>query len=249
MTERNTAKILELSSREKKEILLSMDFIYVEGGVVVMGTSKALVCRLEGRRWNETPIRETKIEPFWICKFKVTNSQFEKYHPLHKRPEQSLEDDMPVVDLTYIEALAFCKKISNDLGMSLRLPTEPEWVHAAAPKGWEYPYQPEAENPDINWGHTNADQFEHRVAKVGDPRWSLNFRGLDQMGHNVSELVFGHYRTGPGAFGAQDDGMYCIFKGGNYGHCKYTPGVNRRLLFDVADRSPRVGLRLAHDDI
>jgi len=50
-------------------------------------------------------------------------------------------------------------------------------------------------------------------------------------------------------YGFETDGMYYIIRGGNYGHCKFGLGVHRRVIVDIADRNPRIGFRLAHDDI
>lgn len=235
------------SAEEKRQILRTLEFVEIPGGLVRMGTEHPLRCNLEGRRWNETPVRNIEVAAFNICKFKVTNDQYERINPEHKRPPQSTEGNMPVVDIMYGEALTFCKKLNEMLDMEFRLPTEPEWIIAAAPFGWEFPYQEDAKNPQLDQGHVYGDGQEHGAAPVGDSRWGPNCFGLDQMGHNISEFTFGHYRIGLGNWGAQDDGMYCIAKGGNYGHCSYTSGVNRRIIVDVSDRNPRIGIRLAHD--
>lgn len=237
-----------LSRKEKIEILRSADFIKVEGGSVQIGTDKPLVCRLEGKRWNETPVRQLEVAPFWICRIKVTNAFFEIFNPTHRRPPQSLEDNMPVVDVTYSEALRFCNALNRKARMNFRLPTEPEWVLAAAPSGWWFPYKSDGK-PDLAMAHTYGDGYEHGCAPVLDDRWKPNYLGLDQIGHNTGEFTHGHYRIPQGQWGAFDDGMYCIVKGGDWGHCSYSPRVNRRSIYDVADRNPRVGFRLAHDDV
>lgn len=236
------------SAEEKRRFLLDTGFVRVEGGKVLMGTDKPLKCKLEVCRWNETPLRFIEISPFWICRIKVTNSLFEIFNPTHKRPPQSQADDMPVVDITYGEALTFCEKLNDTTGMTFRLPTEPEWTRAAAPNGWWFVYGPNL-TVDITQAHTYGDGNEHSCAPVSDPRWKPNYLGLDQMGHNVSEFTLGHYRTSEGHWGATDDGMYCIVRGGNWGHCAYSARVNRRFVVDVSDRNPRIGFRLAHNDI
>jgi formylglycine-generating enzyme required for sulfatase activity len=118
-----------------------------------------------------------------------------------------------------------------------------EWVFAAAPFGQEFPV---SDGPDNSLYHTFGDGYESRAYPVDDPIWPVNHFGLHQMGHNVSEIVAGHLYT-PGSWGSETDGMYCIVKGGNFGHCSHSPGVARRGIFDVSDRNPRVGLRSAHN--
>lgn len=240
-------KYLEIPrSREEKLAFLELgSFVFLPGGRVIMGTNNPLPCRLEGNRRNETPTRETEVLPFYICKYKVTNAVFEIFNPKHVRPVQSPDDNCPVTDVMYGEALTFCSKLNEATGMNFRLPIEPEWVFAAAPFGQEYPV---SNGPDNALYHTFTDGLDHRAFPVDDPRWPVNCWGLDQMGHNVSEYVFGHYYT-LGHSGAETDGMYCIVKGGNFGHCQNSPGVHRRGIADVADRNPRLGFRLAHDPI
>ena len=119
---------------------------------------------------------------------------------------------------------------------------------AAAPDGWWFVYQENPE-PDIKMAHTHGDGQERGCVPVLDHRWEPNYLGIDQIGHNTSEFTLGHYRINGGQYGAQDDGMYCITKGGNWGHCSYSARVNRRFITDVSDRNPRIGFRLAHNDI
>src|SRR6185503_4079207 len=66
-----------------------------------------------------------KTQGFLIADFPVTNEQFEAVINDHKRSPRSPDPKLPVVDVTYLEALAFC----NHLGM--RLPTEDEWELSA----------------------------------------------------------------------------------------------------------------------
>lgn len=233
--------------KEQLELLKILEFLRLPGGMIQIGTDRPLRCSLEGRRWNETPVRQIEVKPFYLSRIKVTNAFFELFNPTHVRPPQSLEDNMPVVDVMYGEALTFCRKLNELTGMDFRLPIEPEWVFAAAPSGWEFPYQEDAHNPDLSWGHVFGDGCEHGAAPIDDTRWKPNIYGLDQMGHNISEFTLGHYRIPNQTWGAIDDGMYCIVKGGNYGHCSFKTGVNRRTIVDVSDRNPRIGMRLAHD--
>lgn len=242
-----TTTIEKFRGLEQNEILRLMEFVEIPAGIVQMGTDHALRCTLEGRRWNETPVRQIEVAPFLIARTKVTNALYETINPLHRRPPQSLGDDYPVVEVMYGEALTFCRKLNELTGMDFRLLTEPEWVMASAPTGWEYPYQESPRDPRVDVVHVYGDGQEFGAAPVGDPRWQSNFYGLDQMGHNISEFTFGHYRVPQGAWGATDDGMYCIAKGGNYGHCAYSAGVQRRSIVDVSDRNPRIGFRLAHN--
>jgi formylglycine-generating enzyme required for sulfatase activity len=226
--------------------LQELGLIRVEGGLVRMGTSTPLVCELEGHRANETPVHYVEVKPFWIGRTKVTNLMYEKYKPKHQRPPQAKRDGCPVVDITYGDALRFCDELNKKTGLRLRLPTEEEWCFSFAPMDQEFVN--EGKEPDISKGHVFNDGKETGVVPVDDPRWSSNFLGLDQMGHNVSEYMMGHRTLTTGSHGYSSDGTYCIVRGGDYGHCKWGLSVNRRGIVDIASRNPRIGMRLAHDD-
>lgn len=239
---------IQLDTKEQKEAFLWLqEFIYLKGGAVQMGTTRPLVCNVEGFRHNEVPVRTVEVLPFWICQFKVTNVVFERIKTKHRRPPQANKDKCPVVDITYGEAISFCQEINKITGMEFRLPTEPEWVFAAAPVGWEYIHPGDV--PDLSQGHVFNDDAENCVVEINDPRWPSNYFGLDQMGHNVCEMTNGHYHIPGGHYGSETDGAYYIAKGGNYGHCKFGLGIHRRLLVDITDRNPRIGFRLTHSKL
>ena len=85
--------------------------------------------------------------------------------------------NQPVVGVTWWEAVAFCRWLSEQLGLPIRLPHEWEWERAARrSKGWPYPWKPAAgqkfqagENPpdiaqrcnmaESGIGHTSAVGF------------------------------------------------------------------------------------------
>lgn len=182
----------------------------------------------------------------WVCKYKVTNGIFEIFYPHHIRPPQAQGNDNPVVDVKYGEALGFCRALNGLTGMNFRLLTESEWIFAAAPYGWEYPLD-EKEPNRANY-HTFGDNQEFGTVPIGDPRWPSNWAGLDQIGHNTREIVSGnHIPSGHDGWAA--DPMYCITKGSDYGHCLYAIKTASRTIFDCAERNPRVGFRIAHDNL
>jgi len=237
------------TSDEQRALLSSLDFVRLPGGLVQMGTDHPIPCRVEGHRQNELPKRELTIDPFYIARTKVTNQFLEQFLRGHKRPLQALEDMHPAVDVTYGEALAFCERLNRATNMNFRMPNEVEWVSAAAPYGWNFAYQEQNEPPDITQTHVYGDGHENSCVPVLDPRWKPNYVGLDQMGHNAAEMTQGFVYTQNGQYGAETDGAYTIVKGGNWGHCPRRPHVYTRMLFDLADRNPRYGFRLAHDEI
>ncbi len=242
-------KTFYLTSNERleKEILLNkLNFVLLPAGKVKLGTEFPIPCRFEGHRLNETPIRELEVESFWINKFTVTNKEFEEFNNKRMRPQTSIEDNQPVTNITYLNTLRYIEWLSKKYGLAFTLPTEPEWIYAAAPWGWEYPYHSE-KTPD----HAKAHNFilgetEYKTLAVDDLSFGTNLWNLYHMGGNVEEFTLGSYYTMVGNWGAITDGMYCIVKGGNFGHCPLSSGVQRRGIIDISARSERVGFRISH---
>lgn len=241
---------LALSEIEEKENLLrQLNFVKLPSGKVKLGTDFPLPCRFEGHRINETPVRELEVDSFWISKYVVSNCQFEEFNPRKIRPLTSERDNQPVTNVTYFNALRYAEWLSEKYNLAVTLPTEPEWVYAAAPLGWEYSYHQDRV-PDPSKAHNfQIGESEYTTLDVDDPRFGINCWGLYHMGGNVQEFTLGSYYINNGAWGAFIDGRYCIVKGGDFGHCPLSSGVQRRGISDVSARSERVGFRLVHPDL
>ncbi|MBM4090597.1 MAG: hypothetical protein FJ276_14420 [Planctomycetes bacterium] len=82
--------------------------------------------------------------PYWIGRTEVTNGQLRSIFPEHtsgwftKRqvdfdgPGILLDDpDQPAVRVSWDQAMAFCRKLSDRTGLRVTLPTEAQWEHAA----------------------------------------------------------------------------------------------------------------------
>lgn len=221
------------------QTLESLGFVYLTGGLVQLGTPKPLPCRLEGQRLNETPVRQALVDPFWICKYCVTNEEYERFDKRHRRPLTSPKGNHPVTEITYLNAIMYAEWLVGQLGFSFNLPTEAQWTLAAAPSGFEYPWGMER-------SRAKAHVFKPGVEgplEVNDDSLGVNYCGLFHVGGNVQEYILGTAYAA-GTNGAATDGMYCIVKGGDWSHCPYSPGVHRRALVDVSAKAPTVGFRL-----
>lgn len=106
-----------------------MEFISVPGGCYLMGDSVG-----DGDP-NERPVHEVCVSAFSIGKFEVTNVQYKKFSPQHNSgvsQGSTLNDDnQPVVNVSWENAVAFAKWLSEKSGQAYRLPTEAEWEFAA----------------------------------------------------------------------------------------------------------------------
>jgi formylglycine-generating enzyme required for sulfatase activity len=117
---------------------IELEMVLIPAGQFVMGDTSG--CQ------DELPPTIVKIaRPFWMSKFEVTNAVYARFDPSHdskyehkgswmfnewdlgwdlNRPEQ------PVVRVSWEEAVAFCRWLSNRIGQQVSLPTEAQWEWA-----------------------------------------------------------------------------------------------------------------------
>ena len=106
---------------------LGMTLVRIQPGAFLMGSADG--------DWDERPTHEVTISrPFWMGATEVTNVQYERFDPQHKPLRGKLgfsqEDDEAVVFVSWEQAVAFCKWLSEKEKKPYRLPTEAEWEYA-----------------------------------------------------------------------------------------------------------------------
>ncbi len=78
---------------------------------------------------NEMPGRRVRIsEAFYIGRFETTRGQYRAV--LGELPCLAEDDGLPVSQITYPDALEFCRRASVRTGVNVRLPTEAQWEYA-----------------------------------------------------------------------------------------------------------------------
>jgi serine/threonine protein kinase/class 3 adenylate cyclase len=107
--------------------------VLVKGGSFVMGKD-------DGKR-DEKPQHEVQLNAFRLSRSEITNRQYLLFlaDTGHLRPKDPAfarnyltgYPDRPVVNVSYADAVAFCRWASTRFGAPVRLPTEAEWDYAA----------------------------------------------------------------------------------------------------------------------
>ncbi len=216
-----------------KEAVTGMEFIPLKGGCFEMGDSVG-----EGDS-NERPVREVCVDAFFIGKYEVTNEQFRKFRPEHNSaayeglPQNG--DKQPAVNVSWEDAVAFAKWLSEKSGKTYRLPTEAEWEYAA--RGGTRLNRFWGDNPDDACRFANVADLSAKTrwrswmthycddkflvsAPVGS--FEPNSFGLHDMLGNVWEWVEDVYDSGAYAklprnnpvFGGS--GEYRVMRGGGW---------------------------------
>jgi len=160
-------------------------------------------CNREGfeRETQNGDNTQTFLEPFWIDKYEVSQMQFKQFNGQKANQNDFLGDDLPVENITWFEAQAYCELRGG------RLPTEAEWEYAArGPNGLIYPWGDEFDGTRTNFCDENCSHtwryrlFNDRFATTA-PIYSypegVSWVGAYQMAGNVWEWTSSIYSDYP----------------------------------------------------
>ena len=111
-----------------------LEMIQIPGDTFMMGSPKG-----KGED-NEKPQHKVTIQPFFISKYPVTQVQWKVIaslpkveHDLNPNPayfkDREDSDHRPVENVSWEDAVEFCKRLSKQTEKEYRLPTEAEWEY------------------------------------------------------------------------------------------------------------------------
>ena len=184
--------------------------------------------------WDEAPRREVKVDAFRMSATEVTNAQYEAFDPSHKRGEQgfSTGDDEAVIMVSWDDAMAYCRWLSEQTGKHYRLPTETEWEYACR-AGTTTVYNTGDTFPESQWKvQKNTRDKEYVSLQVA--QFEPNAWGLYDMHGNVEEWCHDYY----------GDTEFRSVRGGSHNTpVRYLRSANRSASVQ-ADRSVLLGFRV-----
>lgn len=215
------------------------NMVFVKGGTFKMGNKK-------GRR-NERPVHEVTLSNFYIGKHEVTVAEYRQYcrqtsTEMPKEPDGGWEDDKPIVNVNWYEAMDYCKWMGG------RLPTEAEWEYAARgghKMDQAHKFSGSDEHQTVAWTRANSLGKLRKVMQL-EP----NVLGLYDMSGNAWEWVFDPYKrryykkspkkdpVGPGKSPFQ------VLRGGSWATKPSTATVSHRYNFSAKGWHKTFGFRL-----
>lgn len=145
-----------------------LEMILVPAGKFMMGSDK---------KDREKPPHEVSVPGFYIGKFQITQKQWQAV--MGNNPSRFKGDDLPVEEVAWHEAQAFCEKLRAMTGKAYRLPSEAEWEYACR-AGTTGDYAGTLD--EMTWYNKNSDSKKHPVGQK-----KPNAFGLYDMHGNVWE--------------------------------------------------------------
>lgn len=204
---------------------VTMDLRLIPAGAFRMGSPASE----QDRDDDEGPVRQiTLTRAVYLGVHEVTQQQYEAV--LGRNPSKHRGPKRPVDSVTWQDAVAFCRALSNRTGRAIRLPTEAEWERAARAGSTSRFCFGDAAADLHRFGnyydreHPNYDDVlrpdgYRRTAPVGS--YQPNAWGFCDMHGNVFEWCFDWYtprypagqRTDPAGAPA---GAYRVSRGGSW---------------------------------
>ena len=173
-----------------------LHMVLIPGGSFLMGSPEN---ELE-RNDDEGPQHPVSVDKFLMGRYLVTQAQWRAVAALPKaekelkpNPSSFREDDLPVEQVSWVEAVEFCDRLTKHTGRSYRLPSEAEWEYACR-AGTTTPFnfgdtittEVANYNGDYIYGHSPRGENRRKTTPVGQLN-NANAYGLCDMHGNVYE--------------------------------------------------------------
>jgi formylglycine-generating enzyme required for sulfatase activity len=199
---------------------------------------------------DEMPVHTVSISKFKMGVTEVTNAQYEQFCPEHRslrgKNNVSTADDDAVVNVSWHDAKAFCRWLSEREGVTYRLPTEAEWEYACRAGTNTAYFTGDTLPAEMCRNQVVARDYQAVSLRVGQT--TPNAFGLYDMHGNVEEWCedwYGVYTsdTQTDPVGA-NNGTYRVTRGGSH-HTpvKYLRSANRMAMLPD-DRHSLTGFRV-----
>ncbi len=180
------------------------EMVFVKGGSFMMGSNEGYD--------DEKPIHKVILDDFYISKYEITVAQYREFckatgHKFPDKPDAEWYqehkgvkkwewiDNHPIVNVTWYDAMEYCKWLSKITGDEYSLPTEAQWEYAArgGQKSHGYKYAGSNNINEVAW--YDETTYERGTQPVG--LLKPNELGLYDMSGNATEWCLDGYGPYP----------------------------------------------------
>lgn len=218
------------------------NMVFVDGGTFIMGTDN----NYYHQNHDNTPAHLVEISPFFICKYEVTQDEWELVTGAN--PSTFIGTNLPVENISWDDCRVFINKLNEMTGMDFRLPSEAEWEYAALGGKYSlhYKYAGSEYPKSVAW---YADNSKSRTHQVGKKR--PNELGIYDMSGNVSEWCgdyyeYSYYQHSPSLNPiGPDKGLNRVVRGGGWMMNENYIDIKYRAVYPPNEKNSSIGIRLA----
>lgn len=206
---------------------VQLEMVLIPAGTFTMGSPDA-----EAERGSdEGPQHRVSVGQFYMGKYEVTQAQWRAV--MGTNPSRFKGDNLPVENVSWNEAVEFCRKLTQMSGREYRLPTEAEWEYAAragttTPFAFGSSLSSEQANFDGNYPYGGAAKGVYRQQTTAVGSFQPNGFGLYDMHGNVWEWCqdwyHENYNGAPSDGSAWESGgeqQYRVLRGGSWNDVGY----------------------------
>ncbi|QQZ30569.1 SUMF1/EgtB/PvdO family nonheme iron enzyme [Thiothrix subterranea] len=214
--------------------------------------------------YQDSKRKKLPLDTFWMSRYPVTNAQFHAFVVADdgygndgwwqdlQKPETPhepywKENNRPVEQVDWYEAMAFCRWLSKKLDLDIRLPTEEQWEKAArGTDGREYPWGNGYKTGYANINETYSEVGTYNLQEtsaVGLYPQGKSPYGLMDMSGNVWEWCLNKYDE-PQITTADVSGGVRVVRGGAWSLSSVYCRSSSRSYDHPHDRFFNLGFRL-----
>ncbi|MDZ7967579.1 MAG: SUMF1/EgtB/PvdO family nonheme iron enzyme [Nostoc sp. DedSLP03] len=169
---------------------VTLEMVQIPGGTFMMGSPE----KEAEREKDESPQHQVKVPGFFMGKYEITQAQYNAimYNISPNSIGEIIVQKRPVKNVSWDDAVEFCKKLTQKTGKTYRLPSEAEWEYACR-AGTKTPfYFGETITTDLvnyngNFPYGSAPKGEYRNETTNVGKFPPNSFGLYDMHGNVWE--------------------------------------------------------------
>ncbi|MCX6583079.1 MAG: SUMF1/EgtB/PvdO family nonheme iron enzyme [Candidatus Aminicenantes bacterium] len=194
--------------------------VYKNEDIIMVYIPLGKFLKEDGEYDNKKLFREVDLAGYWMGKYEVTFAQYDRYYGETRKKKPDDEgwgrEKLPVINVSWDDAVAYCDWVSQKTELTFQLPTEEQWEKAACGTGGLiYPWGNDFDKNKCNSFESGLNQ----TVPVGKYLSGKSPYGIMDMAGNVwewcSDRFYDMYYKEHQSHGSTD-GFYRVIRGGSW---------------------------------